>query len=107
DIQLDHHITPEEFVELEAEMVKVVEQDYPITRRVLERQEALQLFKSMHEDLKIELINDLPDEETITAYTQGEFTDLCRGPHVPSTGRLSKYFKLLTLAGAYWRGDER
>ncbi|MCB0294262.1 MAG: threonine--tRNA ligase, partial [Calditrichaeota bacterium] len=82
-------------------------QDYPITRRVLERQEALQLFKSMHEDLKIELINDLPDEETITAYTQGEFTDLCRGPHVPSTGRLSKYFKLLTLAGAYWRGDER
>ena len=107
DIQLDHHITPEEFVELEAEMVKVVEQDYPITRRVLERQEALQLFKAMHEDLKIELINDLPDEETITAYTQGEFTDLCRGPHVPSTGRLSKYFKLLTLAGAYWRGDER
>ncbi|RMF57394.1 MAG: threonine--tRNA ligase [Calditrichaeota bacterium] len=107
DIELDHPITPEEFAELEAEMAKIVEENYPIQRKVLSRDEAIDFFKKIHEDLKIELINDFPDEDTITAYTQGEFTDLCRGPHVPSTGKLGKYFKLLSVAGAYWRGDEK
>jgi threonyl-tRNA synthetase len=106
DIQLDRSITPEDFADLESEMAKVVDEDYPIRREVLSRREALQFFKDKHEGLKIELINDLPEDEIITAYSQGEFTDLCRGPHVPSTGRLSKYYKLLHLAGAYWRGDE-
>ncbi len=107
DIQLDRPITPEDFAELEAEMAKAVDADYPIQRRVLSREEALKFFKDTHEDLKIELINDLPDENLITSYSQGEFTDLCRGPHVPSTRYLGKNFKLLSVAGAYWRGDER
>lgn len=106
DIELDRPITPEDFAELEDEMARIVDADYPVTRRVMERQEALKFFKDIHEDLKIELINDLPEGETITAYTQEEFTDLCRGPHVMSTGRLGKHFKLLSVAGAYWRGDE-
>lgn len=80
DIQLDRPITPEDFAELEAEMARAVDSNYPIERRVMQRKDALDFFKDMHEDLKIELINDLPDEETITAYTQGDFTDLCRGP---------------------------
>lgn len=106
DIQLDHPITPEDFEDLELEMTKSVDEDYPIRREVLGRDEAVDFFKNKHEDLKIELINDFSDEETITAYSQGDFTDLCRGPHVPSTGRLGKNFKLLSVAGAYWRGDE-
>ncbi len=106
DIQLDRKLTPEDFRELEAEMERIVEEDYPITRKVLGRDEAIDFFKKNHEELKIELIRELPDGEPITAYSQAEFTDLCRGPHVPSTGRLGKHFKLLTLAGAYWRGDE-
>ncbi len=107
DIELDHAISPEEFAELEAEMARIVEENYPIRRKVLSREKAIEFFKNMHEDLKIELINDLGEEETITAYSQGEFTDLCRGPHVPSTGRLGKNFKLLSVAGAYWRGNEK
>ncbi|HQV32131.1 MAG TPA: threonine--tRNA ligase [Calditrichia bacterium] len=107
DIELDHSLTPEDFQELEKEMAKCVDEDYPITRQVMSREDALKFFGDAHEDLKIELINDLPDAETITAYSQGEFTDLCRGPHVPSTGRLSKHFKLLNVAGAYWRGSEK
>lgn len=106
DIQLDRPITPEDFAEIEAEMARAVDENYPIERKVLNRNEALDFFKNIHEELKIELINDLPDEETITAYSQGEFTDLCRGPHVPSTGYLGKHYKLLNVAGAYWRGNE-
>ena len=107
DIQLDRALTPDDFAELESEMAKAVDENYPIERKVLSREEALDFFKDKNENLKIELINDLPDEQAITAYSQGEFTDLCRGPHVPSTGRLSKYYKLLSVAGAYWRGDEK
>jgi threonyl-tRNA synthetase len=107
DILLDRPITPEDFEDLEAEMAAIVEKDYPITRKVLSRDEALKFFSDIKENLKIELINDLPEEAEITAYSQGEFTDLCRGPHVPSTGKLGKNFKLLSVAGAYWRGDEK
>ena len=107
DIELDRALTPEDFADLEKEMAKCVDENHPITREVWERDKALSFFKDANEHLKIELINDLPEDETISAYTQGDFTDLCRGPHVPSTGRLSKHFKLLNVAGAYWRGSEK
>ncbi len=107
DIELDRPITPEDFEKIEKEMAKIVDEDYPIIRKVLPRDKALEFFKQIHEDLKIELINDLPEDEVITAYSQGEFTDLCRGPHLLSTGKIGKHFKLLSVAGAYWRGDEK
>ena len=106
DIELDRPLSSEDFQKIEAEMARIVEEDHPVVRQVLSREKALELFKKLHEDYKIELINDFPDEQEITAYQQGEFIDLCRGPHVPSTGRLGKHFKLLNVAGAYWRGDE-
>ncbi len=105
DIELDRAITPEDFPKIEAEMAKIVEEDYPIVRREMEKDEAIRFFKEMHEDLKIELIEEL--NEDISAYTQGDFTDLCRGPHLPSTGKIGKHFKLLNVAGAYWRGNEK
>lgn len=107
DIELDRPITPEDFQRIEEEMARIVEEDYPVKRMVLPREKAIEFFKNLHEDLKIELINDFPDEDVISAYSQGEFTDLCRGPHVPSTRKLGKNFKLLSVAGAYWRGDEK
>jgi threonyl-tRNA synthetase len=107
DIELDRPITPEDFEHIESEMAKIVDEDWEVTRKVLAREKAYEFFKNIHEDLKLELIDDFGKEETISAYSQGEFTDLCRGPHVPSTKRLGKNFKLLTVAGAYWRGDER
>ncbi|RMH62013.1 MAG: threonine--tRNA ligase [Calditrichaeota bacterium] len=104
DIDLDKKFTPDDLEQIEAEMAKIVEEDWPITRRVLSKEEALQFFEEKNEHLKLELINEI--DGTLTAYTQGEFTDLCRGPHVTSTGVLGKNFKLLSLAGAYWKGDE-
>ena len=82
--------------------MKIVKENLPIERRVLSKQEALEIFAS--DPYKVELISELPEEEVITAYQQGEFIDLCRGPHVPSTGRI-QVFKLLSVAGAYWRGN--
>jgi len=107
DIELDRPISPDDFETIESEMEKIVDKDYKITRNVFERREAYKFFKNIHEDLKLELIDEFGDDEIITGYSQGEFTDLCRGPHVPSTKRLGKNFKLLSVAGAYWRGDER
>lgn len=104
DIELDQKLTPDDLVRIEDEMSKIVDQDFEITRSVLEKDEAVKFFKKINETLKIELIEEL--DETITAYSQGEFTDLCRGPHVTSTKVLGKNFKLLSLAGAYWKGDE-
>jgi len=106
DIDLDRPITPEDFQQIESEMAKIVDEDLEVKRKVLARDKAYDFFKGIHEDLKLELIDDFSKDETISAYSQGEFTDLCRGPHVPSTKRLGKNFKLLTVAGAYWRGDE-
>ena len=104
DIDLDRPLSPEDFEKIEAEMDKIVDKDYPIVRRELDRKEAVDFFKKEHEDLKLELIAEL--NENISTYSQGDFTDLCRGPHLPSTGRIGKNFKLLSVAGAYWRGDE-
>lgn len=94
-------VSVDEFPEIEAEMKKIVKEDLPIEGRKMTRVEALEFFKN--DPYKVELINDLPEDEIITAYTQGEFTDLCRGGHVASTG-LIKHFKLTSVAGAYWRG---
>jgi threonyl-tRNA synthetase len=87
-------------------MSEIVKRDLPIERRELSRQEALEYFSSKGESYKVELITDLPEGQGISLYQQGEFSDLCRGPHLPSTGRL-RFFKLLSVAGAYWRGDEK
>ncbi len=98
----DHPITEEDLVKIEEEMKKIVQENNPIERLVLTKEEALELFKE--DPYKIELITELPADEVITAYRQKDFTDLCRGPHVPSTGKI-KEFKLLSVAGAYWRGN--
>lgn len=97
-----NQVTEEDLPRIEAEMQKIVKEDYPIEGREVSYEEALDMFKD--DPYKVELIEDLPKDEKITVYSQGEFTDLCRGGHVPSTGYL-KHFKLLSLAGAYWRGD--
>ncbi len=104
DIELDRILTPEDFTNIETEMAKIVDEDLNVSRQELSRKEAISLFKNLGEELKIELINEL--EDGISAYSQGEFTDLCRGPHVSSTRKLGKNFKLLAVAGAYWRGNE-
>ncbi len=108
DIDLERAITPEDFPKIEAEMARIVDENLPIVRKELDAQEAIEFFKKINETLKVELIEEFAAQgEKITAYSQGEFTDLCRGPHVPSTGYLGKHFKLLSVAGAYWRGDEK
>jgi threonyl-tRNA synthetase len=104
DVDLERPLSPEDFDAIEAEMDKIVDEDYPIVRKELDRKEAINFFKKQHEDLKLELIDEL--KEDISTYSQGDFTDLCRGPHLSSTGRIGKNFKLLSVAGAYWRGDE-
>ncbi len=98
----DGQVSEEDFPAIEKEMKKIVKENLPIERKVMSRAEALEFFS--YDPYKVELIQDLPEDEVITAYTQGEFTDLCRGPHVPSTGKI-KVFKLLSVAGAYWRGN--
>ncbi|SFX76978.1 threonyl-tRNA synthetase [Thermoactinomyces sp. DSM 45891] len=104
DIDLPTRLTPEDLPKIEAEMARVIKEDVPITRRVVSRDEAIGIFEAIGDHLKLELIRDLPEESTITIYDQGEFFDLCRGPHMPSTGKL-KAFKLMSIAGAYWRGN--
>ena len=98
----ENQVSAEDLPAIEAEMMAIVKENLPIERRVLSKQEALEIFAS--DPYKVELISELPEEEVITAYQQGEFIDLCRGPHVPSTGRI-QVFKLLSVAGAYWRGN--
>ncbi len=104
DFEVPRPFTPEDLEQIEARMAAVVKADYPFIREVVDREGANRRFAD--DPLKLERISELGDDETITIYTDGPFTDLCRGPHVPSTGRL-KHFKLLHAAGAYWRGDEK
>src|SRR6476661_6205382 len=104
DFQVDRPFTPEDLERIEKQMGEVAKRDYPFVREVVDRAEANRRFAD--DPLKLERIAELGPQETITVYTDGPFQDLCRGPHVPSTGRL-KHFKLLHAAGAYWRGDER
>jgi len=106
DFDVPQSFTPEQLEKIEAEMNKIIKEDLPFSRVELSREEALHKFNERGEHYKIELINDLPEDAVISCYRQGDFEDLCAGPHVPSTGRL-KAVKLLNVAGAYWRGDER
>ncbi|GAB4255893.1 MAG: threonine--tRNA ligase [Deferrisomatales bacterium] len=96
---------PEDLEAIEAEMARIVQEGLPVERQVLTREEAIELFAAQGEDYKVELIRELPEGSTISVYRQGEFVDLCRGPHVPDTSKV-RAFKLLSVAGAYWRGDE-
>lgn len=106
DFDVLESFSPEDLERIEKEMEKIVKADLPFERFEMSREDAIAFAKSVGEDYKVELIEALPDDAVISFYRQGDFTDLCAGPHVPSTGRI-KSFKLLSLAGAYWRGDER
>lgn len=106
DVDLDVSLTNDDLKKIEDEMNKIISKDLKFTRQEVSRKEALKLMSEKNEYYKIELINDLDENEQISLYTQGDFTDLCRGPHIPST-RFIKAFKLTSVAGAYWRGDEK
>jgi threonyl-tRNA synthetase len=104
DFAYERPFTPDDLVKIEAEMEKIVKEQIPVTRSVKSRDEAVAFFRGLGENYKAEIIESIPSNEELSLYTQGEFTDLCRGPHVPNTGRL-RAFKLMKVAGAYWRGD--
>ena len=106
DFLVEKPFTPEDLVAIEAEMRKIVDANLPVVREEMARNDAVARFQAMGEQLKVEVVSDIPESDTISGYRQGDFYDLCRGPHVPSTGKL-KAFKLLHTAGAYWKGDER
>jgi threonyl-tRNA synthetase len=105
DLQRDESFTPEDLVKLEKRMAEIVDRDEPIVREIWDREKAIAYFKSIGEHLKVEIIESIPGDEPLSFYRQGPFIDLCRGPHLPSTKPLGKAFKLMKLAGAYWRGD--
>src|SRR5690606_18587997 len=96
--------TPEDLERIEAEMRKIAAEGLPVTRTVMGRDQAVEFFRAKGEKYKAEIIESIPSDEVLSMYSQGEFIDLCRGPHVPSTDKL-KHFKLMKVAGAYWRGD--
>ncbi|WP_071395990.1 threonine--tRNA ligase [Bacillus tuaregi] len=104
DIDMEQSLTPEDLPLIEKEMKKIINENLPIIRKEVSRNEAIQIYKEIGDEYKIELVEAIPEDETVTMYEQGEFFDLCRGVHVPSTGKLRE-FKLLSIAGAYWRGD--
>ncbi|MCB1731415.1 MAG: threonine--tRNA ligase [Halieaceae bacterium] len=106
DFATEHHFTPEDLEKIEARMQELVAEDIPVKRLVVSREKAIELFRSMGEEYKVQIIEDLPEGEEISLYKQGDWGDLCRGPHVPSTGKLGA-FKLTKVAGAYWRGDSK
>ena len=106
DFAYKRPFTPEDLAAIEAKMAELAKKDEPVARRTMPRDDAVAYFKSIGEHYKAEIIASIPSDEDISLYTEGKFIDLCRGPHVPSTGKL-KVFKLMKLAGAYWRGDSR
>lgn len=106
DFDIDKPFSIEELEKIEKEMAKIIKEDYSLERFTLPRDEAIKFMEEKGESYKVELIRDLPEDEEISFYKQGEFVDLCAGPHVPSTGKV-KAFKLLSVAGAYWRGSEK
>ncbi|MBO6807364.1 MULTISPECIES: threonine--tRNA ligase [unclassified Thalassospira] len=105
DFARETPFTPDDLVKIEKQMHKIIERNEPIVREVWDRNEAIKFFLEKGEKYKAEIIEDLPEDETITCYRQGDFIDLCRGPHAPSTGKIGKAFKLMKVAGAYWRGN--
>ncbi len=106
DFSYKRPFTPEDLLAIEKKMVELAKKDEPVTRKVLPRDEAVEYFKSIGEAYKAEIIASIPVDQDVSLYSEGKFTDLCRGPHVPSSGKL-KVFKLMKLAGAYWRGDSK
>ena len=106
DFSYKRPFTPDDLAAMEKRMGELAKKDEPVTRRVLPRDEAVAYFKSLGEHYKAEIIASIPADQDVSLYREGSFEDLCRGPHVPSTGKL-KHFKLMKLAGAYWRGDHR
>ena len=107
DFARETPFTPDDLLKLEKKMKEIVDRDEPITREEWDRDDAIQFFKDMGEDYKAEIISEIPKGETISLYRQGKFIDLCRGPHAPSTKKIGKAFKLMKLAGAYWRGNAK
>ena len=105
DFDLKEHLTPEHLKKIEDEMVRIIAEDLPFEKEIIDRREAMELFRKKGERYKVEILEEI-DDEKVSLYRDGEFLDLCRGPHVKSTGRI-KAFKLLSVAGAYWRGDEK
>src|SRR5574340_546818 len=106
DFAYTRPFTPEDLAAIEKRMAELAAKDEPVTRRVLPRDEAVQYFQGLGEHYKAQIIASIPANEDVSLYREGKFEDLCRGPHVPSTGKL-KFFKLMKVAGAYWRGDHR
>ncbi len=107
DFARDTPFTPDDLPKIEARMAEIVDEDLPFVRKVMERDEAIKFFTDKGETYKAELISDLPTDEVISFYSQGDWVDLCLGPHLPSTGKVGKAFKLMSIAGAYWRGDAK
>lgn len=107
DFARDEPFVPEDLEKIEARMHEIIKRDEPVTREVWDRAEAIKFFKDKGEHYKAEIIEGIPGDEEVSLYRQGDFIDLCRGPHLPSTGKLGKAFKLTKLAGAYWRGDSK
>jgi threonyl-tRNA synthetase len=105
DFDIDKPFTPEDLEKIETRMAELVKADLPYMRKLLSREEAIELFRQKHEDYKTQILAEIPEGEQVSTYQQGDFIDLCRGPHIPSTGKV-KAFKLQTIAGAYWKGDE-
>ena len=106
DFAFGHHFTPEDLAAIEAKIQELAARDLPVSRSVMSREEAVTFFRGLGEEYKAQIIESIPAHEQLSLYKQGDFIDLCRGPHVPSTGKL-KAFKLTKLAGAYWRGDSK
>ena len=106
DFSYKRPFTPEDLTQIEQKMAELAKKDFPIVREAWERDKAVEFFKSIGEHYKAEIIASIPADQEIGLYREGDFVDLCRGPHVPSTGKL-KVFKLMKLAGAYWRGDSK
>ena len=106
DFSYSRAFTPEDLVAIEKRMAELASKDEPVVRRVLPRDEAVAYFKGLGEHYKAEIISSIPADQEVSLYREGNFEDLCRGPHVPSTGKL-KHFKLMKVAGAYWRGDSK
>jgi threonyl-tRNA synthetase len=104
DFACKRPFTPEDLVAIEKRMVEIARKDFPVSRKVMKRNDAVEFFRKQGEIYKAEIIQSIPEDQEISLYSQDSFTDLCRGPHVPSTGKL-KVFKLMRVAGAYWRGD--
>ena len=105
DFEFKTPISQEDLPKIEDEMKKIIKANARLEKKIVSRKDALKLMKGFKEDYKVELINDLPEDAIISLYTQGDFTDMCRGPHLPSTGYV-KAFKLTSITGAYWKGDE-